>query len=1093
MDLDFDHHESDTGGSVRPTKVVLRGLHPETGEQVGQLSYLVPRRKADKILIDRLEVNPEHQGHGYAGQLMDELQRRHPKTPIDHGSRTDEGARWWKSYTRGKSVQRGRTIARVDPDLVLHDRTEDALHHSELTSQGNLLSSRSRVASADLGHLSRSEAGVGVAFADSASVTSLAHHVGDIVGLGAVDEVAEFDAGRRVAGVAQGVSRPGAVGQEPRDTMGQTRSAFVEEDPVSLPVRGRRPQQASGGVTVGFCPESIHGSNYNRPWDRTEGRTAAQIPPAYPNPRAEFREGGPDGTHWYHGTATPFEGPLKPTEHDYGHSSVINTHWNTALGVHFASAHDLARGFARNFAGTDSATPEHARIAHATLHMRNPADFETEHDLADHAIRTARRHGLAYGDTDDPELRDINDGYEDEVDLAHKDHWLNSHPDRERIVRHVEDDLKKAGHDGILYGNSYEGTPGHQSAIAFRDTPVRIHHWEHLHEGHPNHGKTASGYLEPLDEAQRGMYLRHPVWHQDLGSEDDATATFQYLLRRGGHPEADDAEAFKHPNPSWHQSQLGRGDVGQLTAAIHPDRWDYGTLAHETAHALHQLQTGAKPASREHAHDDDFMEHYRTVGNMVSPGAGDDLHAAYRRARYGKEASHVREAGKGKPRHDAPDVARRAQEAAEGPGGDLDADSGGNAHRPRQALVEHPRVAADLKKLPRRLQDAYRERVDGLRSGAPHSSTHPLSGPLRGWNATSLNFQTRLVHRTVGDELHVLSAANHDEAYDQGARRLGMENPDPRKGRDADPLPNHAPPSPAYPGHAQPRPADTIRTSRYTPPHERVFSRTYGLDKRLWEDGKLRQPIRVDIMATFAAFCHKHWLAGHESWSRIVFFGSEASEWTSKDLIGNDDFDLSIGIQYDLFRARNESFADKSDAEIADWLTRAMHAELNDPQKTFPGVDGVYDETWFANLLGWDIAEIRPYSAFDVVAEEWIVEPPHLPDWSMKDFPQGPGLAEEIKGVVEMAEGILRMAEPYKTQAGAAFWEFIHSSRSQEFGPNGEGWWGNFNLLEKALDQKGLMQQLWELHNRAVENPGSLRAPEDWSNDPSRVRERWSA
>lgn len=115
MDLDFEHEEHETGGSKRPTKIVLKGIHPETGERVGHLTYLVPRRKADKILVDRLEVKPEHKGNGYAGQLMDEMQARHPGTPVDHGDRTDEGKNWWASYTRGKSVSKGRTIARRQP------------------------------------------------------------------------------------------------------------------------------------------------------------------------------------------------------------------------------------------------------------------------------------------------------------------------------------------------------------------------------------------------------------------------------------------------------------------------------------------------------------------------------------------------------------------------------------------------------------------------------------------------------------------------------------------------------------------------------------------------------------------------------------------------------------------------------------------------------------------------------------------------------------------------------------------------------------------------------------------------------------------
>ena len=719
-----------------------------------------------------------------------------------------------------------------------------------------------------------------------------------------------------------------------------------------------------------------------------------------------------------------------------------------------------------------------------------------------------------------------------------------------------------------------------------------------------------TGYLEPLDRAQRGMYLHHPVWHQDLGSEEDATRSFQHLLRRGGHPEADDAEAFKHPNPGWHQSQLGRGDVGQLTAAIHPDRWNYGTLAHETAHALHQLHTGEKPASLEHAHDDDFMEHYRNVGNMLSPGAGDALHEAYHRERHGGSRLDFRQAavrplyhgtsrdltdveradkhgqgemfsgltrtdrayathdpqmartyaeisaldtggrprvyqvehtgpehalepdpgydadvrsphsfrvlrevpehelagmtrrgtqerfrcpcgipveydiqdgwqhadgsighdgefyphlvsdlmeehgghtaGKGRPRRDAPDVARRADEAGQGSSGGMAPDScrsgdGRGTPAPLRALAEHPKVSRDLGKLPKNIQAAYHDRVDALRRGETHPSTHPLSGPLKGWQATSLNFQNRVVHRYDGGELHVLSAGNHDESYDQGARRLG----------------------------------------RYTAPKERLFGPTYGLDTRLFdEDGNLRDSVRMDVITRFDTFCREHGYEGWHRWAKIVFFGSEASEWTSKTRVGNGDFDLSIGIHYPALRATVPGFAGLSDEIIAAGFTQEMHTELNDPEHHFPGVPGEFDQTWFQNQLGWDIEKIRPYAAYDVVDDEWIVQPPDLPAWSMADFPEGAGLAEEVRGIIEMAEGILKMPEPYRTQNGAALWEFVHSNRSDAFGESGEGWYDTRNVVEKALDQKGLMQKLWELWHSAQEDPRRLLAPKDWTNDP---------
>lgn len=108
-DLSFDATEEDTGGTKRPTKVTLHALHPEHGP-VGSLEYHVPRRKADKIFVENLTVHEDHRGKGYGSQLMDEMQRRHPNTPIEHGDRTTEGQAWWDSYTKGKSVRRGRTI-----------------------------------------------------------------------------------------------------------------------------------------------------------------------------------------------------------------------------------------------------------------------------------------------------------------------------------------------------------------------------------------------------------------------------------------------------------------------------------------------------------------------------------------------------------------------------------------------------------------------------------------------------------------------------------------------------------------------------------------------------------------------------------------------------------------------------------------------------------------------------------------------------------------------------------------------------------------------------------------------------------------------
>lgn len=472
-------------------------------------------------------------------------------------------------------------------------------------------------------------------------------------------------------------------------------------------------------------------------------------------------------------------------------------------------------------------------------------------------------------------------------------------------------------------------------------------------------------------------------------------------------------------------------------------------------------------------------------------------------------------------------------------------------------------------------------------------------------------------------------------------------------------------------------------------PHERLFGPTYGLDHRLFAGEQLRPEIRKSVLAKFGRFCDRHgWLHWH-SWAKVVFFGSEASTWTSAMLEGNNDFDLSVGLHYQRFRMIAPSFTHVEDEVIAHEITELLHVELNDDHvwfavpsliwhqdensiskrsssgmsrtdsqlrqsqserghasRRFAGhsnlvgwseadrrqdvqesldprsrltaetvesgwssrliessrdpeelnaqiadelisrtgtsnidmgyprrsmrpsfrpreeaarsVDGMtsdlsstmttsavqgsevaesafeefsalgairrsgisesnilgphsiiwagglppsvslpngwqwvgpFSQTWYANTLGYTIAKMRPYAALDVLTNHWIVRPPHLSNWNIHRFPQGEGLVTEMRGVAEMAQGILAMSEPYRTQQGSQLWEYIHSNRSRAFGDQGEGWWDANNTMEKFLDQLGLMQPLWELHQRASTNPHTLDAPKHWSNDPTRLKD----
>jgi GNAT superfamily N-acetyltransferase len=270
--------------------------------------------------------------------------------------------------------------------------------------------------------------------------------------------------------------------------------------------------------------------------------------------------------------------------------------------------------------------------------------------------------------------------------------------------------------------------------------------------------------------------------------------------------------------------------------------------------------------------------------------------------------------------------------------------------------------------------------------------------------------------------------------------------------------------------------------ARFTPT-KRVFTHTDGLDHRLFDEhGKLRPDVRGYIMRTMTSH-----FAGHypewSQWVRIYFAGSEASEWTSSTLEGNNDFDILLGIDYD--RYREVTGSTEPDQQITDRLNAELHA---DPATWGSGVmidvddvpTGPWDRTTYINANSWDIRKIKPYAAYDVGANRWVVKPPHLPHWSVEDLPKP--VVRTLRAADDYARAVLKLPEPTRTQQGAALFEAWHTDRSRAFSERGEGWFDIANLREKWLDQHGLWAELVNCAHRAKE--GLDLAPADWSNTP---------
>lgn len=264
--------------------------------------------------------------------------------------------------------------------------------------------------------------------------------------------------------------------------------------------------------------------SYGEPGELPEGglfKIGKAIPAPYPNPTKA------GGTDWYHGTSFDphnddeddeykehggtVRGPMETSPSGYEHGERAEEFWNTDLGSHFTSLRSVAHQFA------DKGASEHGRVLTAGLHMGNPKHYADEHEMANHAVDWARKNGHKFlqGATEEQHRRFSRGEYgdnareEDEdspigshlgylhnhmgtpeevisqidrkggkgVDQGHKEAWLGLHPNREEVTDGFKEHLKSQGHDGIVYGNDYEGPAGHTCAIAFDTTPIHHRKW----------------------------------------------------------------------------------------------------------------------------------------------------------------------------------------------------------------------------------------------------------------------------------------------------------------------------------------------------------------------------------------------------------------------------------------------------------------------------------------------------------------------------------------------------------------------------------------------------------------------------------------
>lgn len=134
------------------------------------------------------------------------------------------------------------------------------------------------------------------------------------------------------------------------------------------------------------------------------------------------------------------------------------------------------------------------------------------------------------------------------------------------------------------------------------------------------------------DHPKLGMELPRPDPHAVFTHEShDAGRSLEHMLIRGGIPEDTARGAFvaMHRDPMAGTSNMAHDTSGHLGAVLHPERWDYGTLAHEAAHHLVTYHNAWPFNDSSHTdadiHGPQFARAYAQTLGMVSKGAGEDF------------------------------------------------------------------------------------------------------------------------------------------------------------------------------------------------------------------------------------------------------------------------------------------------------------------------------------------------------------------------------------------------------------------------------------------------------------------------------------
>lgn len=246
-----------------------------------------------------------------------------------------------------------------------------------------------------------------------------------------------------------------------------------------------------------------------------------------------------------------------------------------------------------------------------------------------------------------------------------------------------------------------------------------------------------------------------------------------------------------------------------------------------------------------------------------------------------------------------------------------------------------------------------------------------------------------------------------------------------------------------------------------------------GLDPRLFRNGRLDSSVRSAILQLLLNHLNALY-TGAEGWTTAYLAGSGVSyQWAAHREPG--DLDCLLAINYTSFRQSNSRFRGLSDKDISDMLNDGFRELLHPKTELFLGS---FELTFFA-IVSPSILEIKPYAAYSLTTDEWVVPPVPTAQTTVAEWE--PAVERDRQNTIGIVTRFIAARNKYeqasndalKANASAemrvsaaqadALYREVHENRSQAFSATGAGYSDFNNYRWQSGKRTGAIQALRSL------------------------------